>query len=100
MALRLLSAIALMALAGCAATDPYERAGVWRPDGAVQGDMAAMVADPHDLVVGHGPSEAVGYGGHAVQDLWADHPKALLTNTDSAGAGNGSGAAPQPSGGS
>ncbi len=42
----------LVACAGCAFMDPYERVGMWRPRNANDGNLTAMVADPHDLVVG------------------------------------------------
>ena len=41
-----------LALAGCADTDPYERPGVWRPNGANDANLRAMVAVPSDLVQG------------------------------------------------
>jgi len=41
-------------LAGCTSIDPYHRAGMWQPSGANAANLAAMVADPHDLIRGHG----------------------------------------------
>jgi hypothetical protein len=39
-------------LAACAAADPYEREGVWRPNGANDVNLRAMVVSPSDLVRG------------------------------------------------
>lgn len=41
----------LISLAGCKQTDPYMREGVWRPNGANDANLRAMVAVPSDLVV-------------------------------------------------
>ena len=41
-------------LAGCAETDPYLRPGMWQPTGANTINLAAMVANPRDLVRGRG----------------------------------------------
>jgi type IV pilus biogenesis protein CpaD/CtpE len=74
--------------AGCAAIDPYQRAGMWQPMGAVQGNLAAMVADPDDLVAGHGDGQAAHYQTTAAVDrLWADQTKPLL-NSQSQGSGS------------
>jgi hypothetical protein len=40
----------LVALAGCNQIDPYQREGVWRPNGANDANLRAMVAVPSDLV--------------------------------------------------
>jgi hypothetical protein len=82
--------VPLALCAGCNATDPYQRASLWQPDGVVQGDMAAMVADPHDLVAGHGPDSPAQYGPDGVQPLWNGNPKPLLTNSDTGAGGGGS----------
>ena len=97
---RIAAGLLVLALcSGCGATDPYERDDLWQPEGAVQGNMAAMVADPHDLVAGHGPASPAAYGTHAVEDLWNGHPKALLSSTAATDSGSGpSGGAPSPGG--
>ena len=41
-----------MALAACAMVDPLTRPGLWQPIGANDTNLAAMVADPQDLVTG------------------------------------------------
>ena len=40
----------LVGLAGCNQTDPYMREGNWRPNGANDANLRAMVAVPADLV--------------------------------------------------
>ena len=42
------------ALAACQDMDPYARTDVWQPTGANAGNIAAMVANPHDLIRGRG----------------------------------------------
>ena len=44
--------ILFVVLAGCAAEDPLTRPGLWHPVGANDANLAAMVADPNDLVTG------------------------------------------------
>jgi hypothetical protein len=41
----------LLALAGCDATDPYKRTGVWRPNNANEINLRAMVVVPSDLAL-------------------------------------------------
>jgi len=41
----------VMAVAGCAYTDPLLRAGLWRPNDANTANLRAMVAVPADLAV-------------------------------------------------
>ena len=44
--------IVILTLAGCDATDPYLREGVWRPNGANDANLRAMVVSPSDLARG------------------------------------------------
>ncbi len=44
--------LVLVFLAGCDATDPYLRDGVWRPNGSNEANLRAMVMSPSDLVRG------------------------------------------------
>ena len=64
-------AAVLFALAGCQATDPLYREGLWRPTGANDANLRAMVAVPSDLA--WGTAAAPGGDGHlaarAVQRL-------------------------------
>ena len=61
----------LLALAGCGETDPYLRTDVWRPTGANAQNIVAQLANPLDMVRGHG---AVRVDAHspttAVEQLW------------------------------
>jgi type IV pilus biogenesis protein CpaD/CtpE len=47
-----LAGLGLLLLAGCAATDPYQREGMWRPNGANASNLRTMVVSPADLVRG------------------------------------------------
>ena len=51
---RPLICLSLLALAGCAESDPYRRPGMWQPEGANAANMAAMVERKSDLVHGRG----------------------------------------------
>ena len=62
----------LAVLTGCAETDPYARAGMWQPTGANNRNLAAMVANPHDLIRGRGERGNSGWESTApVTRLWA-----------------------------
>jgi type IV pilus biogenesis protein CpaD/CtpE len=47
-----LCVVVLGFLAGCDATDPYLRNGVWRPNNSNEANLRAMVVSPSDLVRG------------------------------------------------
>jgi len=49
---QLLCVLVLVFLAACDFTDPYMRDGVWRPNGANEANLRAMVVSPSDLVHG------------------------------------------------
>ena len=91
--LRIAALAGLVALAGCDSMDPYMRTDVWKPNGANAGNIAAMVADPHDLISGHGaifhdanaPALAIGH-------VWTDQPKSLTPAAGGGGGASGSGA--------
>lgn len=94
----------LLALAGCDSRDPYLRTDVWQPTGANAGNIAAMVADPHDLISGRGTDvQNAGEPALAVSHVWLDTPKPLLGSSGAAGAssqsGSGSGGGSGGSGG-
>ena len=58
---RLLYLAALLPVAGCVGPfDVYERPGNWRPVGANDANLRAMVADPDDLVTGVADHQADG----------------------------------------
>lgn len=47
--MRASSLLLLLSLAACAFTDPYERPGTWRPTGANEANLRAMLAEPAHL---------------------------------------------------
>ncbi|MGI4941903.1 MAG: CpaD family pilus assembly lipoprotein [Janthinobacterium lividum] len=70
--------LGVLAIASCTSTDPLTRDGLWQPSGANEANLAAMVADPADLVRG---KEAEGSDGQraaaAVARLRLDRVKPL-----------------------
>ena len=93
--------IALLALAGCASTDPLTRDGLWQPSGANEANLAAMVADPMDLVQGKSAEGSDGQrAAAAVARLRLDRVKPLPDSgiaqftTQSTGTAGSGGAAP------
>ena len=46
------AALPLLTMAGCAQIDPLTKEGVWRPTGANDVNLRAMVAVPSDLAYG------------------------------------------------
>jgi hypothetical protein len=88
--LRLACTAGLLTLVGCDQRDPYLRNDVWKPTGANAGNIAAMVADPHDLISGRGTVvQNSNEPALAVQHIWLDHPKALMPG-EATGGGGGS----------
>jgi type IV pilus biogenesis protein CpaD/CtpE len=84
---------ALLTLLGGCSRDPYKRTDVWRPEGTNDVNLAAMVANPNDLIRGQsdtGPQYKLGT--HAVEQLW--HGAA-----GGGAAGGGAGASGAASGG-
>jgi type IV pilus biogenesis protein CpaD/CtpE len=80
----------LIALAGCDSRDPYLRTDVWQPNGANAGNIAAMVADPHDLISGRGSvAENANEPALTVNHIWSDQPKPLTTAPGGGGASGG-----------
>jgi type IV pilus biogenesis protein CpaD/CtpE len=62
---------ASLLLSGCEATDPYKREGMWRPEGVVNANLAAQLANPGDLVRGRGDASPVQrQATNAVTRLW------------------------------
>lgn len=96
----------LLALTGCAQVDPYTRTGMWQPGGVNSLNLAAMVANPHDLMQGRGSAGAQGTTATAaVERLLAGVPTPLpsvsAATTPGSGAGNAAaGPAPAPAAGS
>ncbi|HTW73176.1 MAG TPA: hypothetical protein VME47_25085 [Acetobacteraceae bacterium] len=85
-------AAGLVGLAGCQPPDPYLRTDVWNPTGANAGNIAAMVANPEDLIHGHGtPTVDAHEPTLAVGHVWNDQPKTLSsTSSGSSGSSGGS----------
>jgi uncharacterized membrane protein YgcG len=89
-----------VALAGCDSRDPYMRTDVWQPTGANAGNIAAMVADPHDLISGHGVAvQNSNAPALAVTHIWLDQPKPLTPGAAGGGASGGGGSGGGASGG-
>ena len=70
---------AVLSVAACQEMDPYARNDMWQPTGANAGNIAAMVANPYDLIRGRGSdrtdsNEPV----LAIHRVNTDHTKALL----------------------
>lgn len=81
----------LALLGGCngASLDPYQRTDVWIPEGANDGNLAAMVANPNDLIRGQSDtSPHYKLGTSAVDRLWrGEVGGAAAGNMGGAGAG-------------
>ncbi len=85
----------LLALAGCAQMDPYERAGTWQPGGVNDRNLDAMVTNPADLLRGHGDSGAQPQlATIAVDRLLAGAPQPLPALSADTTPGSGAQAAP------
>ena len=93
--MRAASALVVLALAGCAATDPDRRAGMWQPEGANAGNIAAMVERKSDLVRGRTDGTAdTRQARDAVERLWDDRQRPFPGRAATA-TGNGTGAMAQ-----
>ncbi len=88
------AAVALLMLGGCAQIDPLTKEGVWRPTGANDANLRAMVAVPSDLAYGRAARTTDGRSaGLAVERLRTGkvYP---LQDTNISKVGGGGGAAP------
>ena len=91
---------AIVVLLGCllsvAACDVEKRPGTWQPAGYTRADLARQVADPQDLIQGHGEDVSDGVlADKAVQRLHDGKTKHLIdveTSDMATGGGGGSGA--------
>lgn len=90
LALPLLVAIALC---GCDSFDPFDRPGTWRPIGANDANLRAMLVEPDELFIGTSEPGADGHlGGVAVERLRADRVRPLpASRLVQIGAGGGAG---------
>lgn len=85
---------ALSLLAACEAADPYRRTDVWYPTGANAGNIAAMAANPRDMIVGRGSSRSDSrQDADAVERVLQDKEKPLLRAASGAGFAPGGAAA-------
>lgn len=89
-------AVASLLLAGCEA-DPYRRADTWSPTGANAGNIAAMLAQPGDLIRGRGGARSdARQSAEAVDWIWHGRARSLPAasgTTPQASAAPASGAA-------
>lgn len=94
--------LAVLLLAGCTTIDPYQRKDIWSPQGVNAGNIAVMVANPHDLILGRGQNgEDAHQAAGAIDRVWMDRPKPLLpTGSASAGGASAGGGGAGASGGS
>lgn len=97
---RVLRCLLLVApLCGCAAIDPFTREGVWRPTGANEANLQAMLDNPQDLIAGRGASGSnATMAAQAVERLRTDRVRPLPASGiarigQSGGGGGGAGAA-------
>jgi uncharacterized membrane protein YgcG len=92
---------AALCVAACQEMDPYARTDMWQPTGANAGNIAAMVANPYDLIRGSGSdrtdsNEPV----LAIHRVDTDHTKALLDPGGDSAASSGSSGGGTTGGGS
>ena len=89
---RIAALLGFLALAGCIDRDPYMRTDVWRPTGANSANLAAMLANPRDLVRGHGSSQTdTKYSAITVDRVSSDKPRSLNPSSPAGGGGGGDG---------
>lgn len=83
-----------LAVAACDSFDPYDREGGWRPTGANEANLRAMLVEPDELFVGTSERGSDGQiGGAAVERLRADRVRPLpASRLVQIGAGGGQGA--------
>ena len=79
---RTLICLALLGLAGCAAMDPYQRQGDWRPNNANDDNLRVMVVSPSDLVRGVGSQGGDGQQAAAALDRLRNDKVRRLPDSD------------------
>jgi uncharacterized membrane protein YgcG len=89
--IRLALLAAVLVVAACQDMNPYTRSDTWQPTGANAGNIAAMVANPYDLIRGRGVDKVDSEASNvAIGHIWNDKPKALLDPGGGSGGGSGS----------
>ena len=69
-----------LAVGACSFGDPYYDIGTWHPRGVTDGNLAAMIYNPHDLVEGRGTTMTDGtLAAAAVDRLYQGSVKAPAT---------------------
>lgn len=90
----------LLLLAGCTSRDPYYRTDVWRPTGANAANIAAMAADPHDLIRGRGDDRQFSKpAARAVDKVWSGQSSSGGSSGGASGGSSGGGGAAGGTGG-
>lgn len=87
--IRILLVGTLLLVCGCSDADPYYRADVWQPRGASSGNIAAMLAQPNDLILGrHQAALGDSYQQTgAIERLWQDKTKPLISSSSAPSTG-------------
>jgi type IV pilus biogenesis protein CpaD/CtpE len=82
---RLTTVLLVLAVAGCAADDPFRSNYSWQPTGANAGNLAAMAAKPRDLVFGRGGApKGDRLQADAVERVWEGRARPLNGSGSSA----------------
>ncbi|MGE0226254.1 MAG: hypothetical protein AB7F35_24100 [Acetobacteraceae bacterium] len=80
------------ATTGCMDRDPYRRTDVWRPTGANAANLAAMVANPNDLIRGTDSRRTDTKASViAVDRIWSDRPRPFHSSAGGKSGGGGGG---------
>jgi hypothetical protein len=84
MARNLAACVLSLWAAGCSPEDPIDRLGTWRPTGANDWDLRAMIANPGDLVRGEAAASDRGdAGAKAVTRLLLERRRPLIRESSS-----------------
>ncbi len=94
------AALPLLVLGGCAQIDPLTKEGIWRPTGANDANLRAMVAVPSDLAYGRAARTSDGRSAaQAVERLRTGKVYPLQDiGVSKVGGGGGGGSAPPAAG--
>jgi type IV pilus biogenesis protein CpaD/CtpE len=96
----LLATCVPLALAGCSQIDPLTAPYKWHPTNVNAANIAAMAANPADLVRGRSSTRRLSVmDSDAVDRVWTNKPTALSGGSSGGGSGGASGGGAAPSGG-